>query len=109
MRRRTFTVVTGGLVLWGTGCGVRFVPPEERGTGGSQTLPAEEISRIAVEQAFAEVQAGRAVLVDVRSAEAYRRSRGAGAILLPLEQVEQDPRAAVRALPEGKRPILYCT
>ncbi|HEX2186106.1 MAG TPA: rhodanese-like domain-containing protein, partial [Chloroflexota bacterium] len=62
-----------------------------------------------VEQAHAAVQAGRAVLVDVRPREHYERHRAAGALALPLDELERSPATAIRALPAGKQPVLYCT
>jgi hypothetical protein len=111
MRRRTAGSLTTGLLLL-SGCGVRLVSPQERATGGSGSNDASalpEPPRIDVETAFAEVRAGRAVLVDVRSRESHRARRAAGAISLPLEQIELAPAAAIGALPAGKLPILYCT
>lgn len=105
MQRRRFVLLSSGLALASGGCGVRLRRPESSGAA----VPSEEIARIGVEQAFAEVRAGRAVLVDVRGAESFQRSRAVGAIPLPLEQIEQSPPAAVRALPAGLRPVLYCT
>ena len=65
--------------------------------------------RIDARAAFEAVTAGRAILVDVRGESAFRVKRAAGAILLPLDDVERAPAAALRALPAGKQPILYCT
>ena len=65
--------------------------------------------RIDARAAFEAVTAGRAILVDVRSEGAFRVKRAAGAILLPLDEVERAPADALRALPAGKQPILYCT
>lgn len=106
MQRRSLVLLSSGLVMAAGGCAVRL--GQSAGPPGS-AVPAEEIPRIGVEQAFAEVQAGRAVLVDVRSQESFQRSRAAGAILLPLDQIEQSPQVAARTLPTGKRPVLYCT
>jgi rhodanese-related sulfurtransferase len=72
-------------------------------------VPAEDVPRLGVDAAHAEVLAGKAVLVDVRSAEAYQRSRAKGAILLPLEQIESSPQGTAGGLPAGLRPVLYCT
>jgi len=61
-------------------------------------VSAEELKRL--------VATGRAVIVDVRSAEDYRGAHIQGAINLPLQQIEagQFPN-----LPRGKRLISYCT
>ncbi|MGH2352119.1 MAG: rhodanese-like domain-containing protein [Chloroflexota bacterium] len=101
MRRRDVALIPAGMLL-AAGCSVGAREP---GT----MVPAEEVPRIGVEQAHAKVQAGQAVLVDVRSAEAYQRLRAAGALSLPLDEVEQSPDAALKALPTGKQAVLYCT
>jgi len=61
-------------------------------------VSAEELKRL--------MAAGRAVIVDVRSAEDYRGTHIQGAINLPLQQIEagQFPN-----LPRNKRLISYCT
>ena len=59
--------------------------------------------------AFEAVSAGRAILVDVRGESSFRVKRAAGAILLPLDEVERAPAEVVRRLVAGKQPILYCT
>jgi len=62
--------------------------------------------RIIPEELKRLVAARQAVIVDVRSAEDYRRAHIAGAINLPLPQIEsgQFPK-----LPRDKRLISYCT
>lgn len=88
------------------GCAVRI-------GGNSKTAPADsqprEALRISVDEAFAAVRAGRAVLVDVRGAESFRQKRAAGAVLLTLEDIERAPRDMLAALPPGRQPIFYCT
>ena len=59
--------------------------------------------------AFEAVRAGRAFLVDVRSEQSFRARRAAGAMLLAVDDIELNARDAVRRLPAGKQPILYCT
>jgi hypothetical protein len=79
------------------------------GAGASQGGASRDAVRIDVDSARAAVQAGRAVLVDVRSPDAYRSQRAAGAVLLPLDEIEQGPAAAAAKLPAGKQAIFYCT
>jgi hypothetical protein len=109
MERRRLVWIAPAVLLAASGCAVRIRRSGEAGQSGGAALPSEEVPRIGVEEAYAEVTAGRALLFDVRGEESYQRSRAAGAIFLPLEQIEQDPAGAARTLAAGKRPILYCT
>jgi hypothetical protein len=109
MERRRLVWIAPALLLGASGCAVRVRRSGDAGQSGGAAPPSEDVPRIGVEEAYAEVMAGRALLYDVRGEESYQRSRAAGAIFLPLEQIEPDPAAAARALAAGKRPILYCT
>jgi rhodanese-related sulfurtransferase len=60
-------------------------------------ISAEELKRL--------VATGQAVVVDVRSAEEYRRVHILGAINLPLQQIEA---GHYPGLPRDKRLISYC-
>ena len=72
-------------------------------------LPQTEdaVPRVTVEQAKAALDAGAAVIVDVRSQEAYETSHIAGAIFIPLEDFESN----ITSLEFGKEQwiITYCT
>jgi hypothetical protein len=61
-------------------------------------VSADELKRL--------VAAGKALVIDVRSAEEYRQAHIQGAINLPIQQIEsgQYPK-----LPRDKRLIGYCT
>jgi hypothetical protein len=111
-RRTVARALTGALAAPTAlaGCAVRVRPPQAREPArpGEEPARSGEVPRIDVDAAYAEVRAGRAVLVDVRTTAAYRTRRAAGAISLPLDQLEAAP-AAAAALPTGQRPILYCT
>jgi hypothetical protein len=110
MERRHVLLAAPTLLLVAGGCGVSLRRAGESGqSGGSAAAAEDKVPRIDVDAARAEVQAGRAILVDVRSQEAYQRSRAAAATLLPLSQIEDSPPAAAKTLPAGLRPILYCT
>jgi hypothetical protein len=109
MERRHLLLASPAVLLAAGGCGVSIRRGGETGRSGAPPASDEDrVPRIDVDAAHAEVQAGRAVLVDVRTLESYQRSRAAGAILLPLDQLEASIGAA-RVLPDGKRPVLYCT
>ena len=66
----------------------------------------EKMPRVSAQELKRLVAAGRAVAVDVRSAEEYRRAHIEGAINLPIQQIEtgQYPK-----LPRDKRLVSYCT
>ena len=110
MQRRRLASLTPALLLARCPAAAsRSANPAGPARAGGPRLPAEDVPRLGVDAAHAEVLAGKAVLVDVRSAEAYQRSRAEGAILLPLEQIESSPQGTAGGLPAGLRPVLYCT
>ena len=67
----------------------------------------DDVPRLTVEQAKAAVDAGAAVIVDVRSQEAYETSHIAGALFVALEDFENN----ITILDLGKEQwiITYCT
>lgn len=75
----------------------------------SGNLPASEaeVPRVPVEEARAAVESGTAVIVDVRSPDDFASSHVAGAISVPLIEIERDP----TSLPLDKEQwiITYCT
>jgi 3-mercaptopyruvate sulfurtransferase SseA len=98
-------LMTPAVLLAATACAVRLGRSSPETTAGDDA----DVPRIGVEEAHAALLAGQAVLIDVRSPESFERSHATGAILLPLDQIEQAPQNAARALPAGKQPIFYCT
>ena len=78
-------------------------------TQSQDGIPQTEdaVPRVTVEQAKAAVDAGAAVIVDVRSQEAYETSHIAGALFVPLEDFENN----ITSLDLGKEQwiITYCT
>jgi predicted sulfurtransferase len=69
---------------------------EESGDGARRISPAD---------AHAAFDRGRAVIVDVRSIEAYRESHIKGALSIPLDELE----SRLSELPRNKTIITYCT
>ncbi|HVG07218.1 MAG TPA: rhodanese-like domain-containing protein [Thermoanaerobaculia bacterium] len=67
--------------------------------------PAAEAPRISVADAKKAIDAGKAVLVDVRSAMSYEMEHAKGAISLPTHEVA----ARMGELPKNKQIITYCT
>ena len=70
-------------------------------------LTEAEVPRVSVEEARAALQAGTAVIVDVRSPEAFADEHIAGAVNIPLEEIESNP--AGLALDKERWIITYCT
>ena len=91
------------------GCAVRVRRVEPQPTIPVQPDPADLVPRVPPEAAYAAVAAQRAILVDVRSAESFQARHAAGALLLPIDDIERSPQTALARLPTNKQPILYCT
>jgi 3-mercaptopyruvate sulfurtransferase SseA len=66
-----------------------------------------EVPRVSVEEAFTAIQNGEAIVVDVRSAESYQASHVAGAMSIPLGQIETDLESV--NLDKEQWIITYCT
>lgn len=77
--------------------------------GDQSGLPQTEadVPRITVEQAMTARNSGEAILVDVRSAEAYAVGHAAGAISVPLSGIETNPAGV--SLDKEQWIITYCT
>ncbi|MEA2563539.1 MAG: hypothetical protein QOH06_5043 [Acidobacteriota bacterium] len=67
--------------------------------------PVAEAPRISVADAKKALDAGKAILVDVRSAMSYEQEHAKGAISLPTYEVA----ARMSELPKDKQIITYCT
>jgi rhodanese-related sulfurtransferase len=61
--------------------------------------------RISVADARKAIDAGKAILVDVRGAESYKQEHAKGAISLPTAEIA----ARLSELPKDKQIITYCT
>jgi len=66
-----------------------------------------DVPRISVEDAKAALDGGKAIIVDVRSAESYAAGHAAGAISIPLTGIEANP--AGLSLDKEQWIITYCT
>ena len=64
-----------------------------------------EADRISLADAKKEFDAGAAVFVDVRSPEAFNQERVAGALNIPVSDID----ANINKLPKGKKIIVYCS
>ena len=83
--------------------------PKQLQTQEQTGLPLTEASvpRVTAEEAKLAFDNGEAVIVDVRSAEAYAEAHLAGAISIPLTGIEIDP--AGMPLDKKQWIITYCT
>ena len=78
-------------------------PPSQSGL----PLTEAEVPRVSVEDAVAAIQSGEAIVVDVRSAEAYQASHIPGAISIPLDEIGSNPNGL--NLDKNQWIITYCT
>ena len=62
---------------------------------------------MSLEESIAAMQSGEAVIVDVRSAQAYQASHIPGAVSIPLGEIETNPTGL--NLDKDKWIITYCT
>jgi hypothetical protein len=80
-------------------------------TSVSQTnrvpLTEAEVPRVPLDVAKAAIDTGQAIVVDVRSAEAYQASHIPGAISIPLADIEANPTGL--KLDKNQWIITYCT
>ena len=103
MKKRN--LLTGIVLLACAALACNVSPPQP------QNLPIvnsqDEVPRISVEDAKAALDSGQAVIVDVRSAQSYAASHVAGAVSIPLTNIDSE----VNNLPLDKDRwiITYCT
>jgi phage shock protein E len=67
----------------------------------------DEVPRVTLEEAKAALESGKAMVVDVRSAGAYDVSHIAGAIHIPLDEIEANPTGL--ELDKEQWILTYCT
>ena len=115
-----FILLVLGFIL--SACGAQPTPVESQPSPSAATQIVEpvftpsagdvpqseaEVPRISPEEARVALESGAAVVVDVRSADAFQESHIAGAISIPLVQIETDPSTVT--LPKEEWIITYCT
>ncbi|MGZ9167183.1 MAG: rhodanese-like domain-containing protein [Anaerolineales bacterium] len=76
-------------------------------TPSGPPLTEADVPRVSIEEARAALEAGTAVIVDVRPAGAFESKHIAGAISVPLEDIERNP--AGLELEKEQWIITYCT
>jgi 3-mercaptopyruvate sulfurtransferase SseA len=78
--------------------------PSPAPASSQQSDPFASIPRVSVEELSKALEEGRAVVVDVRPAEAFEEEHIAGAFSIPEEEV----RERAGELPRGKLVVAYC-
>lgn len=104
-RRRSWLL---SLTMVASGCGVRVVDPGARAAVAPPDSD-EAVTRIDATRAHAQWKDGRAVLFDTRARDAFLAGHIAGAVSMPLVDIERDAAEARRQIPAGKLAIFYCT
>jgi 3-mercaptopyruvate sulfurtransferase SseA len=95
-----------GVIVAGVGLGRSDGPtPQVTQTTVSAGASKDEAPRIMAAELMALAKKGEAVLIDVRSADAYAASHIPGAINIPYNSLE----ARLGELPKEKLIGLYCT
>jgi len=87
----------------GTATSTPLITPSATTQAGTANSAAS-VPRISLQAAKASLDAGTAILVDVRTAAAYQQSHAVGAISMPSNEVDQ----RYKELPVDKQIILYC-
>jgi len=82
---------------------------EPGNTPSTEHLPQTEddVERVVLEKALVALHSGAAIFVDVRSADAFALSHIAGAINIPVNEIEINP--AIVTLNKDQWIITYCT
>jgi len=101
---KTRTPTPGPITPRPTATFVPLMTPSATTWKAPTANPAASVPRITLKAAKASLDAGTAVLVDVRSASAYQQSHAMGAISMPSNEVAQ----RYKELPTDKLIILYC-
>jgi len=114
----------GALILAGTGlalaCSKMIASPQTANTTTTPVAvttpplpaaapaqnPEDKVPRIGPEEAKKLVDAGKAVIIDVRGTDAYKTAHVKGALDYPLSKIEAKD---FSGLPKNKRIIAYCT
>lgn len=74
---------------------------------GSLPRTEDEVPRVTVQEAKAAFDSGKAIIVDVRNPAAYEASHIAGAISVPLAEIEEHP--INLNIDKNQWIITYCT
>ena len=107
MSRIKIISITAGLVFLIASCSPAAT--SEPVTTSQDGVPASEaaVPRVTLEETLAALESGEAIVVDVRGPEAYQESHIAGAISVPLGEIETNPTGL--DLDKEQWIITYCT
>lgn len=103
MKKQIILLAFSMLVLSTLACSADL--PQTQNNNIPQT--EDQVPRITVEDAKAALDSRQAILVDVRSAQSYEASRIAGAISIPMDDIENNINRL--ALEKNQWIITYCT
>lgn len=92
----SLTLLLGGIIS---------APANHYVPRGSSSVQGDGIPRITPAEVQDLVRRRRAIIVDVRSLEAYRDRHIKGSISIPVDQIE----ARLKELPRGKTIATYCS
>ena len=84
-----------------------IVEPGNPSTPANLPQTEADVPRVSVDEAFAALNSGAAVIVDVRSVESFVTKHIAGALSIPLDRIETDPKGL--SLEKNQWIITYCT
>jgi len=107
--RKPILFAVSALVLATLGCAATLPQTGPTPTPVRGTLPETDadVPRVTAEEAKAAFDNGAAIIVDVRDTDAYAASHIAGALSVPLSQIEADPGGL--DLDKEQWIISYCT
>lgn len=118
MRKTKFLVILSIILLITSACNALATPATtpipttiievlSTPTAGNIPLTAADVPRVSVEEAKVALDSGAAIIVDVRSKDAYAAEHIAGSISIPLTEIEANP--AGMKLEKDQWIITYCT
>ena len=84
-----------------------IVEPGNPPTPANLPQTEADVPRVSVDEALVALNSGLAVIVDVRSVESFAARRIAGALSIPLNRIEEDPKGL--SLDKAQWIITYCT
>jgi hypothetical protein len=93
------------LAMPGAPAALQAPPPAAAPQAAAPADPLAEAPRISAADAKKALDAGKAVLVDVRSLDAWQDEHAKGVVSIPVNEIY----ARMSELPKDKQVIAYCT